>query len=86
MNGNGGSTDETPLVRRRTGTSSLTTAIVRAVATVENEDTQSLAPLGDAVDAEALERLLDGPDSEAHVTVSYAGYRVVVTRDVVEVY
>ena len=86
MKCNGGRTDGPPLVRRRTGTSSLTMAIVRAVATAENEPPNSLRPLGDAVDLDALERLLDEADGAAHVTFSYVGHQVVVTGDTVEVY
>lgn len=86
MNCSGGRTDGTPLVRQWTGSNSLTTAIVHAVATAENDDPQSLDPLGDVVDPEALENLLDKQDSQAHVTFSYAGYRLVVSRDAVEVY
>ena len=86
MNCSGGRTDGTPLVRRRTGSSSLTMTVVHAVATADNEDPQSLAPLGDVIDAKALERLLDWPDCAAHVTFSYAGYRVVVSREAVEIY
>ncbi len=86
MNCNGGQTDGTPLVRQRTGSGSLTMAIVRAVATAANETPQSLTPLGDVVDPEALEILLDGPDSAPHVTFSYADHRVVVTDEAVEVY
>ncbi|MFC6756387.1 MULTISPECIES: HalOD1 output domain-containing protein [Haloarcula] len=61
-------------------------AILRAVATAENVDPQALDPLGDVVDPEALEVLLAGPDSGAHVTFSYADHRVVVTDEAVEVY
>ncbi|MBX0288217.1 HalOD1 output domain-containing protein [Haloarcula salinisoli] len=86
MNCSGGRTDGPPLVRQQTGTSSLAMAILRAVATAENIDPQSLGPLGDVVDPEALERFLDDPDSAAHVTFSYAGHRVVVTDEAVEVY
>jgi hypothetical protein len=86
MNFNAARTGGPPLVRRRTGSSSLTTAIVHAVASLENEDPSALGPLGEAVDPEALERLLEGPDSAAHVTFSYADHQVVVTDDAVEVY
>jgi len=46
----------------------------------------SMAPLGDVVDPDALELLLETPDGDAHVAFSYAGHRVVVTDDAVEVY
>lgn len=86
MTCSGDKTDGVPLVRQRTGTSSLAIAIVDAVATVKNEELQALRPLADVVDPEALETVLDGSDSGAHLTFSYADHRVVVTRDAVEVY
>ncbi|WP_324663597.1 HalOD1 output domain-containing protein [Haloarcula sediminis] len=86
MNCPGGKTDGSPLVRQPTGTSPLTITIVRAVAAVKNEDPQSLEPLGSVIDPEALETILDKPDSAAHVTFNYADHRVVVTGDAVEVY
>ena len=86
MNCSGGQTDGPPLVREQRGKSSLSMAIVHAVAAVENEEPHSLTPLDDVIDPEALEMLLDEPDSAAHVTFSYADYRVVVTGDAVEVY
>jgi len=86
MNCSGGSTNESPLVRQRTGSSSVTVAVLRAVASAENVDPNTLDPLGDVVDPEALKRLLDDTNSAAHVTFSYADHRVVVTGDTVEVY
>jgi len=86
MNCSGSRTDGSPIVRHRPGTSSLATAILRAVAAVENKPPTSMAPLGDVVDPDALELLLETPDGDAHVAFSYAGHRVVVTDDAVEVY
>ena len=86
MNCSGGRTDGSPLVRQWTGSSSLTVAIVRAIAAVENEEPGSLRPLHEVVDPEALETLLAEPDGAVHVTFSYADHRVVVTDDAVEVY
>jgi hypothetical protein len=86
MNRSDEKTDAAPLVRHQVGNSPSTVAIVRAVAAVENEEPQSLAPLGDVVDPDALETLCNGPDTVVHVTFSYAGHRIVVTGDTVEVY
>jgi len=86
MNCNGGRTDETPLVRERAGDNTLPIAVVRAVATAQNEDPRSLRPLGEVVDPEALETLFDQPESAAQLTFDYADHRVVVTGDAVEVY
>jgi len=86
MNRSGSKTDGSPLVRQWTGSNTLTMAIVRAVAAAEDADPCALGPLGDVVDPDALENLLGGPDSAAHVTFNYAGHRIVVTGDAVEVY
>ncbi len=86
MNCSSERTDGSPLVRRPADDAPVTLAIVRAVAAVKNEDPQSLKPLGDVIDPEALETVLGAPDSVAHVTFTYADRRVVVTDDAVEVY
>ena len=79
-------TDAAPLVRHQVGNSRFTVAIVRAVAAVENKEPHALAPLGDVVDPDALGTLCNGSDTVVHVTFSYAGHRIVVTGDTVEVY
>ena len=86
MSYSSGKNDQSPLVRHQTGTSALTMAIVRAVAAVENKEPNALSPLGSVIDPDALEKLFRGPEAEAEVTFSYAGHRIVVTGDAVEVY
>ena len=86
MNFADGKTDGSPLVRRPADDAPVTLAVVRAVAAVENEDPQSLEPLGDVIDPEALKTVLGTPGSVAHVTFNYADHRVVVTDGAVEVY
>ncbi|WP_262175022.1 HalOD1 output domain-containing protein [Haloarcula laminariae] len=86
MNCSGGRTDEAPLVRRTRESDARTLAVVRAVAAAKNESPQSLAPLGNVVDPDALETVVDESDGATHVTFSYAGHRVVVSGEAVEVY
>jgi hypothetical protein len=84
MNCSGNSTSETPIVTT-TASEPLAMAIVRAVAAVENEEPQALRPLGDVVDPQALEAVVES-ESDLHVTFSYCGYQVVVTDAQIQVY
>ena len=61
-------------------------AIVEAVATVENVQSTSLAPLSRTVDTEALARVVETGDSTLRVSFDYEGYHVVVTTERVELY
>lgn len=53
--------------------------IVTAVAEHEGTRPETLPPLFDAVDTEALETLLNGEDVQ--VSFTYCGYRITVTSD-----
>jgi len=76
-----------PPMRTATATDeSLKMTIVRAVAAVEAEDPQSLSPLGDVVDLDALADVASAADGETQVAFSYAGHRVVVSGSTVEIY
>ena len=81
----GDSTDGTPLVRT-TVRDSPTLAVVRAVAAVENREPQSLRPLGEVVDPEALNAVVGEGEGPVRVSFGYAGHRVVLHNGAVEVY
>ncbi|MDS0260777.1 hypothetical protein NDI56_15320 [Haloarcula sp. S1CR25-12] len=85
MNCTGDSTTGTPVVTAAPKGGSVTMAVVRAVAAVENEEPQALKPLGKVVDPEALEAIVDG-ESARHVTFRYCGCEVVVTESEIAVY
>lgn len=58
----------------------VSTAVVCHVASVTDSDPTALPPLYDAIDPEALNRLVDGSD-ELVVEFEYDGFRVTVTGD-----
>ncbi|WP_123539391.1 HalOD1 output domain-containing protein [Halosimplex salinum] len=60
-----------------------TLSVIRAVADVEGTDPTDLPPLADAVDADALNKLLEheGRDAELQITFRYCGYHVILTHD-----
>ncbi|MFB6303356.1 MAG: HalOD1 output domain-containing protein [Haloferacaceae archaeon] len=62
-------------------------AVVRAVSAVEGVEPTDLPPLYEAVDPDALDRLVQSIRSAGFVVFSYADYTVAVhADDVVEVY
>ena len=85
MNSSQDSERPAPLVRAAIGRAPALT-VVRAVAAVENEAPDAIAPLADAVDPEALEAVVESTDGPVRVTFGYAGHRVVVDGETVAVY
>ncbi|MDS0280657.1 HalOD1 output domain-containing protein [Haloarcula onubensis] len=85
MNRSGGDADGRPLVTTTLRGESPTLAVVRAIAAVENEEPMSLRPLGDVIDSEALDAVVDG-EGATDVEFTYAGHRVVVCDETVEIY
>lgn len=67
----------------------VSTAVLDAVVETAGTDRLDLPPLYDAIDTEALDRIIAsfdaGEDVTEHVTFRYAGYRVTVTGDDVTV-
>jgi len=59
-------------------------AIVAAVAEATGDSALEIDPLGDRVDTDALNALLDSASSSAAVTFDYCGQQVTVTPDSVE--
>jgi hypothetical protein len=79
--------EQSPVVTNAVAESdSLLLAIVNAVAAVENVSATSLPPLSETVDVEALERVVESGGDGFVVSFTYAGYHVVVTGELVEVY
>lgn len=62
------------------GSESLTTSLVKAIATREGVEPTSLSPpLNTVIDMDALEVLFTGQnDGFVHITFSYNGYRITV--------
>lgn len=67
-------------------TASPTHAIVDAVATVEDADFETLTPLNESVDPDALDRLIS-PTSDYgadQIVFQYCGYDVLVSRTMIQ--
>lgn len=58
-------------------------ALVEAIAAIEGTDPVTMAPLGDAIDMEALDAVVQSSldDDDVRVTLPYFGYRVAVRND-----
>lgn len=53
--------------------------LIEQVADVENRDSRDLPPLGQAIDLEALDTLIESGSSTLTVTFTVHGYDVIVT-------
>lgn len=60
---------------------SIAVEIATAIATARDEDVESLPPLGNVFDPEALEELVDGSSVPVGVTIQTYGCTVVVDSD-----
>ncbi|GCF13529.1 hypothetical protein Harman_14640 [Haloarcula mannanilytica] len=60
---------------------SIVTAVVRAVAAAEGQPTESLPPLADSINPDALTVCIAESNTDAHVAFDYSGHRVVVDTD-----
>lgn len=65
----------------RSDGSSIAVEIATAVASARDEDVESLPPIGNVCDPEALERLVDESEAPVTVTIRLYGCRVVVDSD-----
>ena len=71
----------------RTGDETATEAIVTVVADATNQSPLDIRPLGEVVDTDAVNTILDGTDDESFVGISfeYAGKRVYATSSEVTI-
>ncbi|EMA14348.1 MULTISPECIES: HalOD1 output domain-containing protein [Haloarcula] len=60
---------------------SIVTAVVRAVATAERQPVETLPPLADSINPDALTACIADSNTSGHVAFDYSGYRVVVDTD-----
>jgi len=60
---------------------SVVTAVVRAVATAEGQPIESLPPLADSINPDALTACITDSNTDGHVAFDYSGHRVVVDTD-----
>jgi hypothetical protein len=60
---------------------SIVTAVVRAVATAEGQPTESLPPLANTINPDALRACIAESNTDGHVAFDYSGHRVVVDTD-----
>ncbi|AEM55829.1 hypothetical protein HISP_01065 [Haloarcula hispanica N601] len=60
---------------------SIVTAVVRAVATAERRPVETLPPLADSINPDALTTCIADSNTDGHVAFDYSGYRVVVDTD-----
>lgn len=60
---------------------SIVTAVVRAVATAEGRPTESLPPLANSINPDALTVCIADSNTDGHIAFDYSGHRVVVDTD-----
>lgn len=75
---------DTPYLMLMTGQEGTLYRILEGVAEAESTDIMELPPLGDTIDADAIQKLLDSTE-RVRVEFDYAGYAVLVTNTEVSV-
>lgn len=60
---------------------SVVSAVVRGVATIEDRPVNTLPPLADSINPDALTACITEANTDAHVAFDYCGHRVVVDTD-----
>jgi len=69
------------VIESRSTEQSVVTAIVRAVAAAEGRPTDSLPPLVNTINPDALRACIAESNTDGHVAFDYSGHRVVVDTD-----